>query len=251
MDRPSRLVLTTACVLILIGLTAAGIRYATLDGNFSRRSAGPFRSVSFSLTARLRSPQAYIKHLVPSSSGGQQVFHESFSSSNLSHSIKREGLEHNSLALWQNVHDASSAVLSTVYSVSRLPGQPLSPDITPEQRDEVLQYYLRGTKDVQSFDHRIRDTARSLTDSTTNELDAIAALYRFCSDDIAGISVPGSYDAVTCLTNRAGDCGGKSRLMVALCRAAGIPARSVGGLIMTVGRKKTTHVWVEVPYVRA
>jgi hypothetical protein len=34
--------------------------------------------------------------------------------------------------------------------------------------------------------------------------------------------------------------------MVALCRSAGIPARTVGGLILSGGSKRTTHVWVEV-----
>jgi hypothetical protein len=58
--------------------------------------------------------------------------------------------------------------------------------------------------------------------------------------------VPGTVDAMTCLTNGFSDCGGKSRLMVALLRASGIPSRLVGGLILTEGVKRDTHVWVEV-----
>jgi hypothetical protein len=160
--------------------------------------------------------------------------------------VTYEGLEKNRLAVWQNAGSETSAVISYACTVIRMPGRPLSDDMTPGSQDKELQYYLSGTKKVQTYDGLIRDASRSLSQGKTNRQERIAAFYHFCSTDITGITVPGSYDAITCLTNRAGDCGGKSRLMVALCRSAGIPARTVGGLILSGGSKKTTHVWVEV-----
>lgn len=55
----------------------------------------------------------------------------------------------------------------------------------------------------------------------------------------------GTTDAVTAMRLGEASCNGKSRLFVALARAAGIPARLVGGLILEPGRKRTSHQWVE------
>lgn len=55
----------------------------------------------------------------------------------------------------------------------------------------------------------------------------------------------GTTDALTALRLGEASCNGKSRLFVALARAAGIPARLVGGLIMQTGERRTTHQWAE------
>jgi hypothetical protein len=55
----------------------------------------------------------------------------------------------------------------------------------------------------------------------------------------------GTTDALTALRLGEASCNGKSRLFVALARAAGIPARLVGGLILQTGERRTTHQWVE------
>ena len=55
-------------------------------------------------------------------------------------------------------------------------------------------------------------------------------------------------DALTTLQRNRASCNGKSRLFVALCRAQGIPARVVGGLILEDTRKRTSHLWSSVYY---
>src|SRR5919204_457804 len=51
--------------------------------------------------------------------------------------------------------------------------------------------------------------------------------------------------AVECLQNGSGDAPAKSRLLVALCRNRGIPARLVTGLPLKKGHEQTAHVWAE------
>ncbi len=63
---------------------------------------------------------------------------------------------------------------------------------------------------------------------------------------IAPADVSGSMDALTCLRLGEASCGGKARLFTALCRAAGVPARLVGGLILKSGNWTAAHVWSEV-----
>lgn len=55
----------------------------------------------------------------------------------------------------------------------------------------------------------------------------------------------GMTDALTALRLGEASCNGKSRLLTALARAAGIPARLVGGVIMQRGHTRTAHQWVE------
>ncbi|TNE89861.1 MAG: transglutaminase [Deltaproteobacteria bacterium] len=55
----------------------------------------------------------------------------------------------------------------------------------------------------------------------------------------------GTTDALTTLRLGEASCNGKSRLFVAMARAAGIPARLVGGVILESGHKRTSHQWVE------
>jgi 7 transmembrane helices usually fused to an inactive transglutaminase/Transglutaminase-like superfamily len=71
--------------------------------------------------------------------------------------------------------------------------------------------------------------------------------FEYCLNQIQPATFSGSTDALTALRLSESSCGGKSRLMAALCRSVGIPARLLGGVIMGQGRKKrTSHVWVEV-----
>src|SRR5439155_23127668 len=53
------------------------------------------------------------------------------------------------------------------------------------------------------------------------------------------------WGAVACLQHGAGDSAGKSRLLAALCRSRGIPARLVTGLTLTREGEELPHVWVE------
>lgn len=74
----------------------------------------------------------------------------------------------------------------------------------------------------------------------------IARIFSYCNDRIAPAQFSGTTDALTTLRLGEASCGGKSRLMVALCRTVGIPARLVGGVIIgQSASKRTHHVWVE------
>lgn len=77
---------------------------------------------------------------------------------------------------------------------------------------------------------------------------SIVARLRRIYDRVGGLRqrpFKGTTDALTALRLGESSCNGKSRLFVALARASGIPARLVGGFVMTQGRKRTSHQWVE------
>jgi hypothetical protein len=86
--------------------------------------------------------------------------------------------------------------------------------------------------------HRIGADRGSLT-------SRLRAIHRFTSG-LRYRPFKGMTDALTSLRLGEASCNGRSRLFVALARAAGIPARVVGGLVLEPGSKRTSHQWVEV-----
>ncbi|HMF14745.1 MAG TPA: transglutaminase-like domain-containing protein, partial [Gemmataceae bacterium] len=94
---------------------------------------------------------------------------------------------------------------------------------------------------------RISAVARRLTEGIDRSADQVEALYRYVAMEIANepsTGGPGT-KATECLENGSGDAGGKSRLLVALLRNRGVPARMVTGLTLTRGPEQLAHRWVE------
>src|SRR5579871_5965180 len=106
---------------------------------------------------------------------------------------------------------------------------------------------LKSEPRIQSDDPDISTLARSLTDGLEDVRDQFEALYRYVEQEIhSEPNLPGSgLSALECLRNGSGGSGGKSRLLVALCRNRGIPARLVTGLALRRGREQNSLFWVE------
>ncbi|HMF11638.1 MAG TPA: 7TM domain-containing protein, partial [Gemmataceae bacterium] len=107
--------------------------------------------------------------------------------------------------------------------------------------------HLDPTSYAAGDNERISELARRLTDGIERQADQAEALYRYVAMDVANepsTGGPGT-KAVECLDNGSGDAGGKSRLLTALLRNRGIPARMVTGLTLTRGPEQLVHRWVE------
>jgi hypothetical protein len=109
--------------------------------------------------------------------------------------------------------------------------------------------YLGGNGAAAVNDEEISATARRLTaamDSPRNQHDVAEALYQFVAQQIKNDPVDGpSASAVECLRKQRGDRLAQSRLLLALLRNRGIPARLVAGLALTKGTEQPPHYWVE------
>jgi hypothetical protein len=107
--------------------------------------------------------------------------------------------------------------------------------------------YLRTEPGIETDDPLIAGRARALIEGLDRPADQAEALYRFVQQDvisepsIAGVSA----GAAECLKQAAGDSAAKSRLLAALCRNCGIPARLVTGLTLVKDDEQLPHVWVE------
>lgn len=121
---------------------------------------------------------------------------------------------------------------------------PVGQDI-PTTYTLKLQDELVPAERIQSDDPDIRAKALELAPAGVDLKTAVEAIYNYCHREIRYVETSGPTDAITALRLREASCNGKNRLMVALLRSRGIPARMVNGLILKRSSKRTTHAWTE------
>lgn len=114
----------------------------------------------------------------------------------------------------------------------------------PETYPSSISQYLKPEPAIQSDHPDVRRTLTTLGAEHGSAVERLQRIYDFTAG-LASRGFKGTTDALTALRLKEASCNGKSRLFVALARAAGIPARLVGGLILEPGSKRTSHQWVE------
>lgn len=124
------------------------------------------------------------------------------------------------------------------YAVERAPAFPTQASAGPE-----LARYLRPELGIEADDPTIVAKAREVASGATTTWQAARAVADWVHRNIAYEITAGG--ARACLGTRQGDCGPQTRLVIAMCRALGIPARMVGGLMYSDGRF-LQHYWAEV-----
>ncbi|MBI2369594.1 MAG: transglutaminase family protein, partial [Deltaproteobacteria bacterium] len=121
--------------------------------------------------------------------------------------------------------------------------------------------YLAATPLVQRDDPEIQALARRLVAGARSQQEAVTNLLNFVVDHLRYAIDPDQYDARFSLDRRIGNCQNYSHLSLALLRAAGIPARIVGGWSLAKAWQVATgqgtltskngqgrHAWIEVYY---
>jgi len=74
----------------------------------------------------------------------------------------------------------------------------------------------------------------------------VSGIFAYATHGLKYVRYSGTTDALTACRLGEASCGGKSRVMAALARFLNIPARLVGGKILSAGQSKATHIWVEL-----
>jgi len=113
----------------------------------------------------------------------------------------------------------------------------------PASYSETFQPYLVATERIQTESPEIIAKAFELAPEGSDIETALRNIYNFCYSNVKFLTVRGPTNALTALRLQEASCNGKNRLMVALLRARGIPARMTNGLILESNRKRTTHAW--------
>jgi transglutaminase-like putative cysteine protease len=185
-----------------------------------------------------------VRTFLPANDARQTVTEERDLSSGLHLTQAIEGA--NRVATWTGAEVPDGAQIRHTFSVLPqrveygLPAELPVPDTYPAS----VAPYLRPEKEVQVDAPEITSALRRIG----ADQGALTARLRRIFDLARGLTpraFKGTTDALTALRLGEASCNGKSRLFVALARAAGIPARLVGGLILDRGTKRTSHQWAE------
>jgi hypothetical protein len=127
--------------------------------------------------------------------------------------------------------------------------RPTVPDKTytiPVNLEEVSEF-LKPNVYIQSDSEEIIALAKNIVGKRTNSFRAAYSINNWVYHNIEKIYTPEISNALQTLQSGQGDCGEHAALAVALCRAAGIPARAVSGLIYwPPGNGFGYHAWIEV-----
>lgn len=188
-----------------------------------------------------------VRTILPVNNERQQVFDELPRTSDFNFSIQKEN--GNRFGYWQKSSVDGPQEFAYDFSVKTKQTRFRLPERLDMVRSTDLNKspYLIATDLIQVGNQQILKTLDEL--SITAETDpvlAIRTIYNFLTDEIKNTNFSGKTDALTTLKLGRASCNGKSRLLVAMLRSVGIPARLVGGIILRSGEKTVTHQWAEV-----
>ena len=188
-----------------------------------------------------------ISMALPSNHPNQTVSDEAFNSDEMKFNVATSG--GNRRGFWTSSSIDGRQRISYIASVVTR-AERFAIDSTAATRqvvpDTVARYLLPDTM-IQCDAPEVAHLADSLGLSADSSfLYNTHRLFEHVTHGLKYVQYSGQTDALTTYRLGEASCGGKSRLLAALARHLGIPARLVGGKILTSGESKATHIWTEL-----
>ncbi len=112
-------------------------------------------------------------------------------------------------------------------------------------KDEEFRRFLKSSSFCQAEDPEIQEIAKEIVGEERNSWRASKKIAEWVENEMTANYDVGFATAKEVLKNREGDCSEHTVLTVALCRAAGIPARAAVGIMYGRGIF-AYHMWPEV-----
>lgn len=239
----NRIAAFVGLLLVLIGLGLFLWKAVVLELPLAATDAEGLWRVELEITLRGTGRRGSVRAPLPSTGRAQVVFDERSASDRLLFTIRTENGDR--IGVWSGrlagVHQLVHGFRVQLSEVAT----PLPSRITRQPSPELLQRWGDSTREFPSEAPEVKAFLEGLCPSISeNRLDCLRTLFGFLADEIA--TVPSaSDDALLTLSAREGSAVGKSRLLVTVLRAVGLPARTVLGLQLAEGQPPFTTQWVE------
>lgn len=241
MNQRNKQVRTIAYLMIFASLAWVGLRLWVNEVQVNNWTPGHQYEVEYQFSINAQEPY-WVESFLPTTNQRQKVdFMESASMATGLMSL--EGM--NKLIRWEGEATGQSQIHYKFAFV----GRPIQYHIDSALRyepilDPAFSAELAPTPLVQSDHSKIINLGNRLSADQHSMKGRLFELFRFV-DEMPSIATSELTDALMALDQYEASCNGKSRLLAALYRSQGIPARLVGGLILEETKKKTSHLWVE------
>lgn len=231
-------------LLVTVPLLLAG--YKVLYLGFRGVDLLPEREyrVTYALSLDGHGSDTFVRTYLPVTNARQQIGDEQGVANAFSLSVQNQG--QNRVATWNGNAVPDNAKIEYSLSVRTQPIEfKLPADLAvPGSYPESLASQLRADKFIQVDAPEVQRALRDAGAEQGNVKERLERIFDFVTK-LRQRPFKGTTDALTALRLGEASCNGKSRLFVAMARAAGIPARLVGGLILGTESKRTSHQWVE------
>jgi len=238
--------------LLLILAAAASISAKVVHGGHTVSSEYSRHLWRISMTMNItgKGSRAKVRLTLPRDNARQTIYNEHFENDEMVFYV-RERSDTNRIGFWRSELLDGRKTLQYTFSAQL---KSLMYDIPKDAHLSVEPFktypvdfhrWLEPSEFIQSKDVIIRRHLKKAIGREKNTAAVIRKLFDFVRGQVRYRSEKGSKDAKETLKKLTADCGGQARLFCALSRAAGIPSRLAGSIILTGGTKNTTHVWVE------
>jgi len=237
----------TIFLLVLVSISIMAYKIIVLG--FSPRMVIPRTSYEVDLNMKInaRKNNTSVQTFAPISDAHQKLIYSKVDSSVFNFSTISDSI--NNKLVWNNPRKSGRKRIGTSWQIIMKKVDYSLPNFVsiPNEVDAADMGWLSDEKLVEVSSKEIDDISKKINIKTdSNVVSIVKKAYIFAADSIKATNFSGNTSALTALKLREGSCNGKSRLMVALVRNRGIPARVIGGIILKKGKKRTTHQWLEV-----
>jgi transglutaminase-like putative cysteine protease len=241
----SRLAALTVIALVVIGSLAIAVRLKAIYKSHLPRGESVWRltyDIDFPAVKGVK-----IHIAIPSSTPDSRVFRESFSHQGIWMDILRTKRTLGREAVIVPVVGSEQGRFIAQFDIHlRVDKDAELPDAKAQLTAEEMADYLQEDKTIQITDPHVLDVLNQLTDKQANKSKVLERIFEYCSENIVRSGLNNPSDALGTLQKGSGTTLGRARAMIALCRAAKIPARLATGFLLEPNLDARKHYWVEV-----
>ncbi len=233
----------TGALLVTIGLSIFAWKTLVLHLPVLPSDVENLWRVELEIDARGSGERGSIRAALPDSDAQQEIFDERQTNDRLVFTIRTD--KDQRTGIWSGRFDGLHN-LSHGFRV-QLADEPLPmpTQLQKEPPKEIAEQFLRSSGRFPADAPEVRELLASVAPpSTTDPLGQMRGLLAYVTDEI-GTASTGSDDALLTLAAGEGSQQGKARLLIALLRASGHPARLAAGLRLRPDKETKEAVWVE------
>ncbi len=205
---------------------------------------GPWQ-VELTVTVRGDGQRGSVRAMLPATEAGQRIFDERASSDRLDWEVQER--ESGRAGLWSGWLEGVHEVVYRFRVQSRAVDLPLrGAETVVEIPRAIRSLYMKPSTTIPSSAPSVKAQILDLDlPPPSDPVARIQTVFSFATHEIA-TERSAAGDVLLTLDRREGSPDGKERLLVALFRAAGIPARLCHGLELADGARPVPRVWTEV-----
>lgn len=243
----------TVAVLVLTGTFCAGIRYSTSRPEQALPSEDSWQ-LTYRLEFNVEDPGAQIHVALPLDTANSRIYQQRLrrkkttppTAAQLRTTSLDQSPPHHERELRITASREGQYQVMADFGIHSKREKRLAENGPTEKLDrEERGRYLANEPGIQVKGKEVAATFNALYSESMCQDDLVNRFFEHSRCEIANQAGEGAVDAEEALRSGTAECVGKARAFVALCRAAGIPARLVSGLELTETHHASRHVWAE------